>query len=65
MAAGTELFQYGLDLAQDRLDNARDDITTALMHAEVEDENGAHKLTTAVSRGLTLRATTDCAAVMM
>ena len=27
-------------LAQDRLDNPRDDITTTLMHAEVEDENG-------------------------
>ena len=47
MAAGTELFQYGIDLAQDRLDNARDDITTALMHAEVEDDDGVHKLTTA------------------
>ena len=46
MAAGMELFQYGLDLAQDRLDNPRDDITTALMQAEVEDENGKHKLTT-------------------
>jgi cytochrome P450 len=45
MAAGMELFQYGLDLAQDRLDNPRDDITTALMQAEVEDENGKHKLT--------------------
>lgn len=46
MAAGMELFQYGLELAQDRLDNPRDDITTTLMHAEVEDENGKHKLTT-------------------
>src|SRR5947207_3258490 len=45
MAAGMELFQYGLTLAQDRLDNPRDDITTALMQAEVEDENGLHKLT--------------------
>jgi cytochrome P450 len=45
MAAGMELFQYGLTLAQDRLDNPRDDITTALMAAEVEDENGKHKLT--------------------
>lgn len=44
MAAGMELFQYGLTLAQDRLDNPRDDITTALMQAEVEDENGKHKL---------------------
>jgi methyl-branched lipid omega-hydroxylase len=46
MAAGMELFQYGLELAQDRLDNPRDDITTTLMQAEVEDENGKHKLTT-------------------
>ena len=45
MGAGMELFQYGLALAQDRLDNPRDDITTTLMHAEVEDENGQHKLT--------------------
>src|SRR3954464_14557098 len=45
MAAGMELFQYGNTLAQDRLDNPRDDITTALMAAEVEDENGKHKLT--------------------
>ena len=45
MSAGMELFQYGLDLAQDRLDNPRDDITTTLMHAEVEDEHGLHKLT--------------------
>ncbi len=45
MAAGMELFQYGLTLAQDRLDNPRDDITTTLMQAEVEDENGRHKLT--------------------
>ena len=46
MAAGMELFQYGLALAQDRLDNPRDDITTTLMQAEVEDENGKHQLTT-------------------
>jgi methyl-branched lipid omega-hydroxylase len=46
MAAGMGLFQYGLALAQDRLDNPRDDITTQLMHAEVEDENGKHRLTT-------------------
>jgi cytochrome P450 len=45
MGAGMELFQYGLGVAQDRLDNPRDDIATALMHAEVEDENGKHKLT--------------------
>jgi cytochrome P450 len=47
MAAGMELFQYGIELAQDRLDNPRDDITTTLMQAEIEDENGRHKLTTA------------------
>jgi cytochrome P450 len=46
MAAGMGLFQYGLALAQDRLDHPRDDITTALMQAEVEDENGKHRLTT-------------------
>ena len=46
MAAGMELFQYGIALAQDRLDNPRDDITTQLMQAEVEDENGKHRLTT-------------------
>lgn len=45
MAAGMGLFQYGLALAQDRLDNPRDDITTTLMHAELEDEGGVHKLT--------------------
>jgi cytochrome P450 len=45
MAAGMGLFQYGLALAQDRLDNPRDDITTTLMQAELEDENGVHKLT--------------------
>ena len=47
MAAGMELFQYGIELAQDRLDNPRDDITTTLMQAEIEDENGRHKLNTA------------------
>ena len=46
MAAGMGLFQYGLALAQDRLDNPRDDITTSLMQAEVEDESGKHRLTT-------------------
>ena len=46
MAAGMGLFQYGLALAQDRLDHPRDDITTALMQAEVEDETGKHRLTT-------------------
>ncbi|MGQ0825005.1 MAG: cytochrome P450 [Actinomycetota bacterium] len=45
MAAGMELFQYGLALAEDRLANPRDDITTALMHAEIEDEFGEHRLT--------------------
>jgi cytochrome P450 len=45
MAAGMGLFQYGLALAEDRMANPRDDITTALMQAEVEDENGKHKLT--------------------
>ncbi len=46
MAAGVELFQYGLALAEDRLATPRDDITTSLMHAEVEDEQGLHRLTT-------------------
>jgi cytochrome P450 len=45
MGAGMELFQYGLALAEDRLANPRDDIATTLMHAEVEDENGKHRLT--------------------
>ena len=45
MAAGMELFQYGLNVAEDRLQNPRDDITTALMHAEVDDETGTHRLT--------------------
>src|SRR6266566_6649015 len=45
MAAGMGLFQYGLALAQDGLDNPRDDNTTTLMQAELEDENGVHKLT--------------------
>jgi cytochrome P450 len=44
MAAGMELFQYGLQLAEDRLREPRDDITTALMHAEVEDDQGRHAL---------------------
>lgn len=44
MSAGMGLFQYGLALAQDRLDTPRDDITSTLMHAEVEDENGRHRL---------------------
>jgi cytochrome P450 len=46
MEAGMGLFQYGIALAQDRLDNPRDDITTQLMQAEVEDEEGKHRLTT-------------------
>ncbi len=46
MGAGMELFQYGLALAEDRLANPRDDITTALMQAEVEDEDGRHRLST-------------------
>jgi cytochrome P450 len=47
MGAGMGLFNYGLALAQDRLDNPRDDITSSLMHAEVEDESGVkHRLTT-------------------
>jgi cytochrome P450 len=45
MGAGMGLFQYGLALAEDRLKNPRDDITTALMEAEIENENGRHKLT--------------------
>jgi methyl-branched lipid omega-hydroxylase len=45
MAAGMELFQYGLTVAEDRLREPRDDITTALMHAEIDDENGTHRLT--------------------
>jgi cytochrome P450 len=40
MAAGMELFQYGLDLANQRLADPQDDITTALMHAEVDDDEG-------------------------
>jgi cytochrome P450 len=38
MAAGFELYQYGLDLAEDRRRTPRDDITTTLMHAEVDGE---------------------------
>jgi cytochrome P450 len=45
MGAGMELFQYGLDLAEDRLANPRDDITTALMHAEIEEDGERHRLT--------------------
>jgi methyl-branched lipid omega-hydroxylase len=47
MAAGMELFQYGLSLAEQRLADPRDDITSTLMHAEVEDESGEkQRLTT-------------------
>jgi cytochrome P450 len=45
MGAGMGLFQYGLALAEDRQKNPRDDITTSLMQAEIEDESGIHKLT--------------------
>ena len=45
MGAGMELFQYGLALAEDRLPDPRDDITSTLMAAEIEDENGKHRLT--------------------
>jgi cytochrome P450 len=45
MGAGMGLFQYGLALAEDRQKNPRDDITTALMQAEIEDEDGKHRLT--------------------
>lgn len=41
MAAGMELFQYGLALGERRLTDPTDDITSALMHAEVEDEDEA------------------------
>jgi cytochrome P450 len=47
MAAGMELFQYGLALAEQRLADPRDDITSTLMHAEVADESGEkQRLTT-------------------
>ena len=45
MGAGMELFQYGLALAEDRAANPRDDIASSLMAAEIEDENGRHRLT--------------------
>ena len=44
LAAGMELFQYGLALGERRLADPTDDITTALMHAEVDDEEGHHRL---------------------
>jgi cytochrome P450 len=46
MAAGMELFQYGLQLAEDRLANPRDDITSSLMQAEIEEQGERHRLTT-------------------
>src|SRR5262245_16229215 len=45
MGAGMELFQYGLNLAEDRAANPRDDITSALMAAEIEDGGERHRLT--------------------
>jgi cytochrome P450 len=45
LGAGMELFQYGLSLAEDRAANPQDDITTTLMHAEITDDNGTHRLT--------------------
>jgi methyl-branched lipid omega-hydroxylase len=38
MGAGFGLFQYGLQLAEERLSNPRDDVTSTLMHAEVDGE---------------------------
>jgi methyl-branched lipid omega-hydroxylase len=38
MAAGFGLFQYGLQLAEQRLVDPADDITSTLMHAEVDGE---------------------------
>jgi cytochrome P450 len=38
MGAGFGLFQYGLQLAEERLSNPRDDITSTLMQAEVDGE---------------------------
>jgi cytochrome P450 len=38
MGAGFGLFQYGLQLAEERLANPRDDITSTLMQAEVDGE---------------------------
>jgi cytochrome P450 len=42
MAAGMELYQYGLDLGERRLSEPADDITSTLMQAEVD----GHRLTT-------------------
>ncbi|MEA3054754.1 MAG: methyl-branched lipid omega-hydroxylase [Actinomycetota bacterium] len=36
MAGAMELFQYAMDLGQQRLDDPTDDITSALMHAELD-----------------------------
>ena len=36
MGAAMELFQYSMQLGQERLDSPTDDITSALMHAEVD-----------------------------
>ncbi len=44
MAAGMELFQFGLDLAEQRLAEPADDIVSKLMHAEIEDDDGRHRL---------------------
>ena len=38
MAAGMELFQYAQNLGRERLERPADDITSALMHAEVDGE---------------------------
>jgi cytochrome P450 len=51
MAAGMELFQYGLALAEQRLADPLDDITSALMHAEVEDDNGVKQRLSASELG--------------
>jgi cytochrome P450 len=44
MGAGMGLFQYGLALAEDRVKNPRDDITTTLMQAEIEEDGVRHQL---------------------
>ncbi len=38
-AAGMELYQYGLDLGERRLSEPTDDITSTLMHAEVDGDS--------------------------
>ncbi len=46
MAAGMELFQYGLALAESRLKFPTDDIASALVNAEIADDDGVlHSLT--------------------